>query len=238
MTNAIKEVLAVIIGRAGSKGLPRKNALMVADAPMIAHTIRFARASSTIDRVIVSTDGDEIAQIAADEGVEVFMRPESVSHDTATVDSAVRHAVTASGSRAEIVVILYANVPVRPANLADRAIAQLRATGADSVQSYYRVGKTHPYWMTQLDEHGAVKQFIENRIYRRQELPPLFMPDGGVIAVRRESLFAVDEAQPHAFFGRDRRGIETNEGDVIDVDSALDLAVAHATLRAREDFNA
>ena len=179
MTNAIEEVLAVIIGRAGSKGLPRKNALMVADAPMIAHTIRFARASSTIDRVIVSTDGDEIAQIAADEGVEVFMRPESVSHDTATVDSAVRHAVTASGSRAEIVVILYANVPVRPANLADRAIAQLR-----------------------------------------------------------ESLFAVDEAQPHAFFGRDRRGIETNEGDVIDVDSALDLAVAHATLRAREDVNA
>ena len=68
MTNAIEEVLAVIIGRAGSKGLPRKNALMVADAPMIAHTIRFARASSTIDRVIVSTDGDEIAQIAADEG--------------------------------------------------------------------------------------------------------------------------------------------------------------------------
>ncbi len=238
MTKVHDDVLAVIIGRAGSKGLPRKNALMVADAPMIAHTIRFARASRGIDRVIVSTDGEEIAQVARDEGVEVFLRPESVSHDTATVDAAVRHAVTASGSRAQIVVILYANVPVRPANLAERALAQLRTTGADSVQSYYRVGKTHPYWMTRLDEHGVVTQFIENRIYRRQELPPLFMPDGGVIAVRRESLFAVDEAQPHAFFGRDRRGIETSEGDVIDVDSALDLAVAQATLRTREDVNA
>ena len=234
MTKAIEEVLAVIIGRAGSKGLPRKNALMVADAPMIAHTIRFARASSTIDRVIVSTDGDEIAQIAADEGVEVFMRPESVSHDTATVDSAVRHAVTASGSRAEIVVILYANVPVRPANLADRAIAQLRATGADSVQSYYRVGKTHPYWMSQLDSEGRVSAFVENRIYRRQELPPVFMPDGGVIAVQRASLFSPREGEPHAFFGRDRRGIENEEGAVIDVDTALDLAVAEAMLRKLE----
>ena len=230
MTNASEEVLAVIIGRAGSKGLPRKNALMVADAPMIAHTIRFARASSTIDRVIVSTDGDEIAQIAADEGVEVFMRPESVSHDTATVDSAVRHAVTASGSRAEIVVILYANVPVRPANLADRAIALLGATGADSVQSYYRVGKTHPYWMSQLDSEGRVSAFVENRIYRRQELPPVFMPDGGVIAVQRASLFSPREGEPHAFFGRDRRGIENEEGAVIDVDTALDLAVAEAAL--------
>ena len=110
----------------------------------------------------------------------------------------------------------------------------LRETGADSVQSYYRVGKTHPFWMSRLDDHGHVSQFIENRIYRRQELPSLFMPDGGVIAVRRASLFTVREGEPHAFFGRDRRGIETREGEVIDVDTALDLAVAEAILSARE----
>lgn len=229
-----ERVLAVVIGRAGSKGLPRKNALPVAGIPMIARTVRFARASGRIDRTIVSTDGAEIAAIAHDEGVDVFLRPDEVSHDTATVDSAVRHAVLASGSRAEIVVILYANVPVRPADLADRAVALLESSGADSVQSYYRVGKTHPYWMSRLDGEARVSQFVENRIYRRQELPPLFMPDGGVIAVRRASLFDVREGEPHAFFGRDRRGVETREGDVIDVDSALDLAVAEAILRDRE----
>jgi N-acylneuraminate cytidylyltransferase len=233
-----ERVLAVVIGRAGSKGLPRKNALPVAGVPMIAHSVRFALASRSVERVIVSTDGAEIAEIARAEGADVFLRPDAVSNDTATVDSAVRHAVEASGSRAETIVILYGNVPVRPADLADRAVARLDETGADSVQSYYRVGKTHPFWMSRLDESGRVSQFIENRIYRRQELPPLFMPDGGVIAVRRASLFDVREGEPHAFFGRDRRGIETREGDVVDVDTALDLAVAEAILKSRAEVHA
>ncbi|MFZ9880001.1 MAG: cytidylyltransferase domain-containing protein [Phycisphaerales bacterium] len=226
-------VLAVVIGRAGSKGLPRKNALPVAGIPMVARTVRFACAARSVDRTVVSTDGDEIAAIARGEGVEVVMRPEGVSNDTATVDAAVRHAVEHSGSRAEVVVILYANVPVRPADLIDRAVARLDETGCDSVQSYCRMGKTHPYWMSRIDGDGRVSQFIENRIYRRQELPALYMPDGGVIAVRRASLFDVREGEPHAFFGRDRRGIETQEGEVIDVDSELDLVVAEAILRGR-----
>jgi N-acylneuraminate cytidylyltransferase len=234
----VEDVLAVVIGRAGSKGLPRKNALPVCGVPMIAHTIRFARASRSIARTIVSTDGDEIAAIARDEGVEVFLRPAELANDTATVDSAVRHAVNASGSRAEIIVILYGNVPVRPADLADRAVERLVASGADSVQSYYSVGTTHPFWMSRLDADGRVGQFVENRIYRRQELPPLFMPDGGVIAVRRASLFDVREGEPHAFFGRDRRGIETREGDVIDVDTAVDMAVAEAIIASRSEVHA
>lgn len=235
-------VLAVVIGRSGSKGLPRKNALPVAGIPMIAHTVRFALASRSIGRVVVSTDGAEIAGIARDEGVEVVLRPAELASDTATVDSAVRHAVQSSASpgamREEIIVILYGNVPVRPADLADRAVARLVETGADSVQSYYRVGKTHPYWMSRIDDAGRVSQFIENRIYRRQELPPLYMPDGGVIAVRRASLFDVREGEPHAFFGRDRRGIETSEGEVVDVDTAVDLAVAEAILRRGAEVHA
>jgi N-acylneuraminate cytidylyltransferase len=230
--------LAVVIGRAGSKGLPRKNALPVAGVPMIARTIRFARASRSIGRVVVSTDGDEIAAIARDEGAEVVLRPAALASDTATVDSAVRHAVESLAAGEGIVVILNGNVPVRPADLADRAVARLVETGADSVQSYYRVGKTHPYWMSRLDGAGRVAQFVENRIYRRQELPPLFMPDGGVIAVRRESLFDVREGEPHAFFGRDRRGIETAEGEVVDVDTAVDLAVAEAILAAQTEVHA
>jgi CMP-N,N'-diacetyllegionaminic acid synthase len=230
--------LAVVIGRAGSKGLPRKNALPVAGVPMIAHTIRFARASSCIARVIVSTDGEEIAEIARGEGVEVVLRPEALANDTATVDAAVRHAVTAAESDAEIVVILYGNVPVRPADLADRAVARLVESGADSVQSFYRVGKTHPYWMSRLDGEGRISQFIENRVFRRQDLPPLFMLDGGIIAVRRASLFEVREGEPHAFLGRDRRGIETREGEVVDVDSAIDLAVAEAILGSGREVHA
>jgi CMP-N-acetylneuraminic acid synthetase len=131
-------------------------------------------------------------------------------------------------------VILYANVPIRPAGLIDRAIATLRSTGADSVQSYERPGKYHPFWMVRLGAQGEVSAWQENTVYRRQDLPPAFMPDGGVIAVTRQSLFTVVEGQPHAFLGRDRRGIENPQGSVIDVDHRVDLLVADAMLADRE----
>ncbi|MDZ4754365.1 MAG: acylneuraminate cytidylyltransferase family protein, partial [Phycisphaerae bacterium] len=226
-------VLAVVIGRAGSKGLPGKNAMMLCGRPMIAHAIDHALASAGVDRIVVSTDGDAIADAARVMGVDVVRRPADLASDTATVDSAVRHAVEASGSSASIIVILYANIPIRPDGLIDRAIATLQATGADSVQSYERPGKYHPYWMVRLGELGEVRQWEANTVYRRQDLPPAFMPDGGVIAVRRESLFAVVAGQPHAFLGVDRRGIENPPGSVVDVDGPVDFRVAEAMLLER-----
>lgn len=223
-------VLAVVLGRAGSKGLPGKNWRTVAGQPMICHSIEHARAAATVDHVVVSTDGEEIADAARAMNVPVVMRPGDLADDQATVDAAARHAVTHGEVDAEIVVILYANIPVRPAGLIDRAVAMLRDTGADSVQSYCDVGKHHPYWMVKLDETGRVQANVPNTVYRRQDLPKLLLPDGGVIAVTRRSLFTVVPNEPHAFLGSDRRGIEVAAGEVIDVDNALDCAVAEATL--------
>ncbi len=224
------EVLAVIIGRAGSKGVPGKNAKPLCGRPMICHTIDHALAATTVGRVVVSTDGDAIADAARAMGVEVVRRPARLADDTATVDSAVRHAVEALGSPARHVVVLYANVPIRPAGLIDRAVRLLRESGADSVQSYERPGKYHPYWMVRLGERGEVSAWQPNAVYRRQDLPPAYMPDGGVIAVTRDSLFTVVEGEPHAFLGKDRRGIENPQGSVIDIDGPVDLLVAEALL--------
>lgn len=227
---ASDDVLAVVIGRAGSKGLPGKNALPVAGRPMVQHAILHARAATSVGRVVVSTDGEAIATAARAVGAEVVLRPAPLADDLAPVDATVRHAVEASGSTASIVVVLYANVPVRPPGLVDRAVATLRATGADSVQSYERPGKYHPYWMTTLDGDGRVRPWQANTVHRRQDLPPCFMPDGGVIAVTRRSLFTIEPGQPHAFLGRDRRGIENPAGAVVDVDTRIDLLVAEAIL--------
>ena len=223
-------VLGVIIGRAGSKGLAGKNSLTLAGRPMICHTIEDAVQAESIDQLIVSTDGAEIADAARSMEVEVVRRPIELSDDAATVDAAVRHAFEAIESRAEIIVIFYANVPVRPDGLIDRAVLMLRETGASSVQSYADVGKYHPYWMVKLDESGRVSPYEENSVYRRQDLPPLFIPDGGVIAVTRESLFSVVPGEPHAFLGRDRRGIENPVGAVVDIDCSIDMALAEAKL--------
>lgn len=226
-------VLAVVIGRAGSKGLPGKNAMPLAGRPAVAWSVADALMAETVDRVVVSTDGEAIAQAAREAGAEVLTRPPHLASDTATVDAAVRHAVESSGEEAGIIVILYANVPVRPPGLIDRAVSLLDETCADSVQSYAGVGKHHPWWMVTIDEAGRVTPNVPNSVYRRQDLPPLFLPDGGVIAVTRRSLFKVDPARPHAFLGNDRRAVINPDGAVIDIDSPADARVAEALLMMR-----
>ncbi len=222
--------LAVVIGRAGSKGLPGKNALVIAGRPMVVHTLEAALDARSVGRVIVSTDDESVAAAARALQVPVVRRPDELATDDAAVDAAVRHAVESIQATEEIVVILYANVPVRPRGLIDRAVGRLLETGADSVQSYAGVGKHHPEWMVTLDADDRVRPHAGRTIHRRQDLPKMLIPDGGVIAVTRRSLFAGSAANPHAFLGADRRGIEVPSGSVVDIDGPLDLVVAEALL--------
>lgn len=235
---------AIILGRAGSRGVPGKNTASLAGRACAQWTIDDALAASSLDLVAVSTDSPELLSIARARGVRAVERPADLANDTARVDDAARHAVRALELPREdrlIVVILYANVPVRPAGLIDRAITLLRSSGADSVQSYARVGKHHPWWMARLDEGSARVRpwegdLLNHGVFRRQDLPPAFIPDGGVLAVTLRALEGRvhgAEEGPHHFLGVDRRGIETREGDVVDIDSPIDLMIADATLRAR-----
>lgn len=236
-----RNTLAVVLARAGSKGLPSKNALPCAGRPLLAWTLEHALASQRVGRVALSTDGPAIADIGRSMGVDLIERPDELADDTATVDAAARHAVerveAQHGCVFDAVAILYGNVPVRPADLTDRALAKLAATGCDSVQSLSPVGKHHPWWMKRLggEAGDAIKPYHPNRIYRRQDLPPVYALDGGVIAVTRDSLYTVTPGEPHAFLGTDRRAVVCeHEGEVIDVDSAIDLKLAEAVLSERE----
>lgn len=235
--------LALILARAGSKGVPGKNRARVADRPCFMWTVDDARAANDVARVAISTDDDEIARLAVSLGVDVVARPAELASDSATVDDAARHAVAALGDHTlDTVVILYANVPVRPPGLIDRALAHYKETKADSVQSYSPVGKHHPWWTARLDPAtGAVTPWtgdaLNHGVYRRQDLPPAYVPDGGVLVVSRRALFLEIPGVapgPHAFFGRERRGVITNIGDVIDIDSPIDLVVADTILRERD----
>ncbi len=233
--------VAIVLGRAGSKGLPGKNWRPVAGRPMIQHTILHARAATKVGRIVVSTDGDEIAAAAEavhDRDLVVVRRPAALATDNASVAAAALHAYDAAAEDAPIAVILYANVPVRPTGLIDRAVRRLTETGADSVQSYCPVGRHHPVWMVSLDEEGRVVPYAEGTVDRRQDLPSLSLPDGGVIAVTAARLKASGRRGPHDFLGRDRRGIETAAGDVIDVDSEHDLALAEMLLARTQTIGA
>ncbi len=230
---------AIILGRAGSKGLPGKNTAGVCGIPCIVWTIEHALASETVARVVVSSDDPACLAIAGIWGVETVERPAELAHDTARVDDAARHAFRALGEPPGPVVILYANVPARPDDLTDRAVRLLVESGCDSVQSYAGVGKHHPWWTARLDEHGRVRPWegdvLNHGVFRRQDLPPACVPDGGVIACTPDALMLRRGAPdgPHAFFGVDRRGVTTREGEVVDIDSAADLVVAESVLRSR-----
>lgn len=235
---------AIILGRAGSKGVPGKNVAPIAGKPCGLWTIDLATASASVSRVVVSTDDSTLASLARDRGATVIERPAELASDTARIDDAARHAVQ-SFERAEApfaataaIVILYANVPVRPHDLIDRAVTLLTTSGCDSVQSYQPVGKHHPWWTARLDESGRVGPWegdvLNHGVFRRQDLPPAFIPDGGIIALTRRALFCEIPGVapgPHAFFGKDRRGVIDPEGSVIDIDAPTDLLVADAILR-------
>src|SRR5258708_3637869 len=223
-----QQCLVVILARVGSKGLPGKNGLILAGKPMVSWTLEHARTSRRVTDIVLSTDGPDIAAVGREYGVPVIIRPAELADDTATVDSAVRHAVLhreqETGRTYDLVVILYGNVPIRPSGLTDRVIDKLIAAGADSVQSVSPVGKMHPYWMKKLGgpQGDRLITFEENAVYRRQDLPPVFVLDGGGIAVTRKSLFTAESGQPHAFLGNDQRAITTEAGEVIDIDNEAD----------------
>ncbi|HVU65171.1 MAG TPA: acylneuraminate cytidylyltransferase family protein [Phycisphaerales bacterium] len=238
-----RPAIAVILGRAGSKGVPGKNMMPIAGRPCAAWTIDHALAAETVGEIIVSTDDPRLAELAREMGVRAVPRSAELASDRATVDAAAREAVKQweSGSAGDPrlpIVILYANVPVRPAGLIDRAVGRMVATGCDSVQSYAPVGKMHPWWTARLDsETGSVRpwegEVLNHNVYRRQDLPPAFIPDGGVLVMSRRALFLeIPNVQPgpHACFGHDRRGVVTGEGEVIDIDTPTDAIVADAIL--------
>lgn len=226
--------LAVVIARAGSKGLPNKAMAMLDGQTLVGWTITHAQAAKQLDGIILSSDSREVLEVGRAMGVDTCSRPPELADDTATIDAAVRHAVeqweACHDRPVDQVVILYGNIPLRPLDLVDRALARLTATGAHSVQSVYAVGKNHPYWMKTLagDQGDTLCMYQENAVYRRQDLPAVYMLDGGIIALTRASLFDFDPTgrQPHQFLGSDRRAIVTEQGDVVDVDTPLDLLLA------------
>lgn len=227
-------VLAVILARAGSKGLPDKCLRPLLGRPVIAYTFAHAAAARRLTAAVLTTDSEPAKALARESGIETIDRPAELAHDTATVDAAARHAVEAweraHARTVDAVVLLYGNIPVRAAGLIDRAVDHLAATRADSVRSVAPVTKQHPDWIHRLDGDRMV-QFRPNSIYRRQDLEPLYYHDGAVCAVTRAALFAATPGDHQSFLGKDRRAIVQQPEDAVDIDGPVDLLTAEAVLR-------
>lgn len=232
------QTLGIILARSGSVGLKNKHLLSLLGRPVISYTFDHARASSTLSRVIVSSDSPEILLHARQAGFDTLLRPAYLATSEASVQDVLLHAMRAveadESFQADAIVTLYGNVPVRGADVIDRAVRHLEQTGCDSVRSFCPVGKWHPAWMSKLED-DRVTPLDSRSIHRRQDLEPLYLHDGAVVAVSRDSMLRAEEFphDPHAFFGVDRRGIHTEVGDTVEIDHLRDLYWAEAVLRSQ-----
>jgi N-acylneuraminate cytidylyltransferase len=177
--------LAVIPARGGSKRLPRKNVRQLLGRPLIAYTIQAAIDSGLFDKVVVSTDDQEIARIALACGAQVpFLRDCDLSDDftpvsLATVDALER--LDPEGSDYQHVAQLMANCPLRTApDIAD-SYRQFVDSRADCQISVTRFGWQNPWWAVQRRTSFELTPLFEHQVTQRsQDLPDLFCPTGAV----------------------------------------------------------
>jgi CMP-N,N'-diacetyllegionaminic acid synthase len=230
--------LAIIPARSGSKGLPRKNILPLGGKPLIAHTIEAARTARSIQRIIVSTESAEIAQVAVQCGAEVpFIRPPELARDETPTLPVLQHVlgeiVTLEGRGPEIIVLLQPTSPLRRAEDIDRAVTMLEETGADSIVSLCAV-EHHPAWMRRI-ECGRVLPFLENtpECTRRQDLPPVYRLNGAIYVTRSRVLL-----QENVILGRDTRALIMDAESSVDIDTPLDLKLAALIMQERQNASA
>lgn len=195
-------VLALIPARGGSKGIPRKNIKPLAGKPLIGWTIDAAKQASCIDRIVVSTEDEEIACVARELGADVpFMRPAELASDDAEGIAPVLHAIEKL-PEFDWVLLLQPTSPLR--THADiEAIWQLCMNRcAPSAVSVTEVGK-HPYWMYTKDDLGQLHPLIAARpeIGRRQDLPAAYTLNGALYLANKEWLL-----QQGCFIGPDTLG--------------------------------
>lgn len=192
------DILALIPARGGSKGIPRKNLIEIAGKPLIVHSIEQALQSSRVTRVMVSTDDQEIADVARRSGAEVpFLRPATLSDDLSTdlevFEHALVHLKDHEGYVPELVVQLRPTSPVRKVAIIDAAIdALVAAPGADSLKSL-SPSKASPYKMWVVDAAGAsplleLPGLREAHSMPRQILPTVYAGNGYVDIIRPRAI--------------------------------------------------
>ncbi len=186
-----EHILAIIPARGGSKGVPQKNIREIKGYPLIAYSIVAARLSKMINRVIVSTDSEEIAEIAKHYGAETpFIRPKELAQDTSGDIGFVRHAIDYMYENesfiSEYLVHLRPTTPLRKVSLIDKAILMcMESEECCSLRTAHMASESPYKWFVK-DSEGKYFRSIQNGISNeeangaRQRFPDVYIPDGYV----------------------------------------------------------
>lgn len=225
-----RSVLAIVPARGGSKGVPRKNLRELGGKPLIAWTIEAALGSDHIDRVILSSDDEEIMAAAARHGCEIpFRRPADLATDEADSMAVVMHALGALETRYDYVVLLQPTSPLREARDIDAALRLCDTSGAPSCVSLSPSEKS-PHWMFTLDARAKLHKFMTAGMApsRRQDSVPLFALNGAVYVARRGALETT-----RSFISEGTIGYVMPRERSLDIDDEFDLRLAGFLVSSR-----
>ncbi|CAM4089993.1 acylneuraminate cytidylyltransferase family protein [Vibrio neonatus] len=218
-----KKVIALIPARGGSKRLPRKNILSLAGKPLINWTIEAARKCSYIDEIIVSTDDQDIMDVAVDCGAVVpELRPKALSSDEAKTEDVVFYTLEKFAQDADILILLQPTSPLRQAKHIEQALDLFIEKEAFSIVSVTPCEHS-PLWSNTLPEDHCLGSFIsDNANKRSQELGDYYRLNGAIYIFDVSELKILEKL---AYTDNSYAYIMNNESS-IDIDNQLDFDFA------------
>lgn len=224
-------VLALVIARGGSKGVPEKNLKPLGDVPLVAYKIISARRSRRISRVILSSDSPAIQKVGLKHGAEVpFTRPAELATDTASSDDVALHAIkwveSQGGPTFDALLLLEPSTPFATAEDYNRAIDLMQRQRAHMVVGMVE-HKTNRVFIGEMAEDGSLRPIIEQmqslRRLDRQSLRPNFTMNGAFYLLDWKHFLETGRryADPLNSYG-----VVMDEFHSIEIDTPIDLAYA------------
>ena len=227
---SMRKTIAVIPARGGSKGIPRKNIRVLCGRPLIAYSIEAALQAEMVNRVIVSTDDQEIAEISAKYGAEIIRRPADISDDIASSESALLHVLNEldreEGYHPDLLVFLQCTSPLTlPADID----GTVRALLDQEAETAFAAAPFH-YFLWSLNAEGEAQGINHDKRNRlmRQQRDNQFVEAGAVYVMRTAGLLE----HKHRFFGK-TVVYEIPEERCFEIDEPADLIIAAQLMEMR-----
>lgn len=232
-----KKILAIIPARGGSKTIPKKNIRLLNGKPLISYSIEQAKKSNYIDKLIVSTDDEEIKNIAEEYGAEVQLRPDELAQDDSPTLPVLQYVVKKlekEGFKSDIIVLLQPTSPFRVEGEVDRAIEKIeKEESADSLISVSKVpDHFSPFWVKKIEDNKILPYLEGDKIEddkkftRKQDLPKLYWKNGGIYVIKYKTLIEKD-----SLFGEICIPHISEAKHIVNIDSESDFTQAEFLMK-------
>ena len=226
------EILGIIPVRKNSRGIPLKNIQKINGIPLVEHTIRTAKKTTKISRLILSTDSEEIAKIAQKLGIEVpFLRPKKYSKNNSPTSDVIFHALDylkkTENYEPDIITILQATSPLRQPSTIDKSVRLLVNSNATSILGVSQM-KQNPFLAFTLGSNKFLKPHMKNfqKFFQRQKFPKFYYPSGSIYTFWKKTLEDYGD-----IYGPRIKSLVVSRDESIDIDDILDLFIAENVVK-------